>query len=221
MNRPTETPDSVTEQGGELIAFASTKMTGGVLSRARTRWTELAVWYLHNPRMGGKRWFARTSGYSLIEGEGARHTGLASGTLERALKLIDQTTDIGIATAETAREWAEDNRVTVQNGRGGAIRFPTDAEALEWLYGQPDEGHKGFVSMLAADTGAGESTIRAALAAGRDVKVPLRAFLPFIDRAAFRRARMGSAAAKIAAGLEDAIAYAEGDHSRGREARRG
>lgn len=185
---PTDTPPAVTEQGGELIAFASTQNSGFVANvLGRRRWTELAVWYLHQPKMGGKRWFARVSGYSREEGERTRHTGLASGTLERALKLIDGQSDIGVATAETAREWAEDNAATVANG--ATLRFDSDAAALAWLYGQPDEGHDGFARMLARDTGAGESTVRMALAAGHDVKVPLRAFLPYLDRAAFRRAR--------------------------------
>lgn len=190
MTQPTDTPPDVLAQGGELIAFASTENSGLVArTLGRSRWTELAVWFLHQPKMGGKRWYARTSGYSRVEGEHPRHTGLLSGSLERALKIIDQDADIGIAVAETAREWVEDNRVTIENARRGPVTFDSDAAALAWLYGEPDEGHEGFARMLARDTGAGESTIRMALAAGRDVKVPLRAFLPFIDRAAFRRAR--------------------------------
>lgn len=187
---PTDTPADVTAQAGELIAFASTEFSGSKIAQAlgRSRWTELAVWYLHKPKMGGKRWFARVSGYSRVEGEHARHTGLASGTLERALKLMDGQSDIGVATAETAREWAEDNRATVENGRGGAVAFDTDRDALAWLYGE-EAAHNGFPTMLAQDTGAGASTVRMQLAAGRPVMVPLRALLPFLDRAAFRRAR--------------------------------
>lgn len=184
MKRPTDTPAAVVDQDGQLIAFESTAQAFG-----RARWTELAVWYLHNPGPGGKRWLARASGYSTREGERNRHTALCAGTLERALKVVDESTDIGVVVAETAREWSEDNAVTIANGKSGPVTFADDAAALAWLYGEPDEGHDGFARMLSRDTGAGESTIRMALAAGRDVKVPLRAFLPFLDRAAFRRAR--------------------------------
>ena len=189
MTNPTTPPD-LEAQGAELIAYGSTEHGGaGPRAQARPRWTELSVWYLHNPGPGGKRWVSQSAGMTRISGEQERITRLPSGTLERALKLIDQNGELGVAVAETAREWAEDNRVTVENGRSGRLEFENDEAALTWLYGQPDQGHKGFASMLAKDMGIGESTARMQMANKRAVMVPLRSLLPFVDRAAFRRAR--------------------------------
>jgi hypothetical protein len=181
-------PPTLAQEGAERIAFGTTQREG--IMGGRTRWTEVAVYYLHNPGPGGKRWVGETVGRSSIPGEHDRSDRLRAGTLERALKLVDTSGPVGVIVAETAREWAEDNRVTIENDRGGALSFPDDAAALAWLYGQPDDGHSGFATMLARDTGMGESTVRMQLRTKpQSVKVPLRALLPFIDRAAFRRAR--------------------------------
>lgn len=178
------TPPELVDQRAQLIAYATTD------DGARDFWTELAVWYLHAPKPGSRPWFVRVSGMTRVEGKLPRHAGLASGTLERALKMIDQTSEVGILVAETAREWAEENRVTIENGRGQPVQFDSDDAALAWLYGKP-EGDRGLVSSLARDTGTGESTIRMQLKRDRPVMVPLRALLPFIDRNAWRAANGG------------------------------
>jgi hypothetical protein len=168
----------------ERIAFATSQT---YLSH---RWTELEVHYLHNPGPGGKRWVAVVKGVTTYERETNKLTMLNAGTLERALKIISDT-DIGIAVCEAAREWAEWNAVTIENGKGRPFRPATDREALEWLYGDIAEGDT-FPRLVERDLGAKKSTVRMQLGDGRDVMVPLRALIPFIDRNAFRAAIKGN-----------------------------
>lgn len=178
--------DPRTIEGAERIAHASSERVGGFGPR-RDRWTEIGIWFDHSG--GRKPWLVEIAGMTRVEGETNRHTRFAAGTLERAIKFIDTDGSLGTLVAIDAHEWADAHRATIQNARGKAVSFADDAAALAWLYGQPDDGHTGYAKMLAQDTGAGESTVRMALAAGRDVKIPLRALLPFLDRDAFRRAR--------------------------------
>jgi hypothetical protein len=178
-------PPEIAAEGGELIAFASSHACW------RTNWTDIEVYYLHRPKMGSRPWLARVIGCSSIPGQKPLPSAIAAGTLERALKIVQQTGQIGVIAVETARQWADENRVTIENGRGKPVEFATDQEALEWLYGQPDAGLRGYEKMLARDTGAGESTIRMQMKGARPVMVPLRSLLPFIDRAAWRRAKGG------------------------------
>lgn len=121
---------------------------------------------------------AEARGLSNREGERDRVSRLPAGTLERALKIIDDT-DMGVAVKEMAREWMERFTPPV---RGADI--PTDErEALAWLFMVAPDA----LSINAAGDalGVGESTMRAALSTGRPVKVALRSLLPFINRDAF------------------------------------
>lgn len=170
--------------GAQRIAFASSE------TERSARWTELEVHYLHNPGPGGKRWAGVVKGCTAIEGERDKCVIMHAGTLERALKPIDDSA-IGIVVCETAREWLEDNRVMVENERGGVFMPATDREALEWLYGDIAEGDT-FPRLVERDLGAKKSTVRMQLGDGRDVMVPLRALIPFIDRNAFRAAIKGN-----------------------------
>lgn len=183
MTYPYETPPHLASQDAECIAWELT-------DDSRQRWVELSVWFLHDPKMGGKPWVTRSVGHTRVAGERTRVSELAAGTLERSLKLIDERGDIGVVVAERAREWAGEHPVAVQNARSGPVSFDSDREALAWLYGQP-EFFNGFPALLERDLGAGRSTARMQLADGRPVMVPLRAVLPFVDRDAFRRAAAG------------------------------
>jgi hypothetical protein len=179
-DRPNIRPD---KSQAILVAQGSTRQGD------RPRWTEISVYYFPVPPIGGKRWMTETLGMTEVQGETTRRQMLRAGTLDRALKLIDESGDVGRIVAETAREWAEDNRLLIQAGEHKPFAEMTEEEALRWLYGQPDPGCRGFAQMLAKDMGVGESTIRMQLAGGKAVRVPLRAILPFVDREAFRRHR--------------------------------
>lgn len=155
-----------------IAAFASTEDDG------RDRWTELSVWYLPGH---AKCWIAQAEGCTAVEGERTKRRRLASARLERALTLFDDS-DIGVIAKAMAREYAEDRQIPV------APRdfWPVDDRLmLARLLGvQPDD-----LSINAAGKalGIGESKIRMALKDGRDIHVPLRNLLPFLDRAAFIR----------------------------------
>jgi len=185
-DKPTFIPDDIAAQKPELIAFATTARGGGFRPH-KDRWTELSVYWLHAPRNPGRRWAAVSAGCSRNEGEGVRESSLIVGSLDRALNLIDQGNDLGVMVCETAREWADENRVTIQNARTGAVAFDTDRAALAWLYGE-ETASDAFPRLLERDMGAGRSAVRMQLKADRPVMVPLRMMLPFIDRKAFRAA---------------------------------
>ena len=157
-----------------IAAFVSSEGDG------RSRWTELRV--LFNPTMG-KPWIAEARGCSSHEGERDKVRRLASANLERALSLFDDT-DLGVIVKANAREWAEDR---------GAPQAPPrftpndDREALAILMGcTVDELSASAVGQA---LGIGESSVRMALRDGRDLRIPLRSLFPFVDRAAFQRAR--------------------------------
>lgn len=163
-------PFSIKTDDAAVAAFVSSEPAGG------DRWTELTVFHWGDGRK--RPWMAEARGRSIREGERDRVSRLPAGTLERALKIFDDT-DMGIAVKEMAREFSEGLPV-----RG----IPTDErEALAWLFGIPVDQLKLYAAGKALDTG--ESTMRQALTAGREVRVPLRVLLPFINRAAFQAAQ--------------------------------
>lgn len=84
----------------ERIAFASTGDDG------KERHTDLAVYYLHQPPSSGRRWLSEAIGQSNVPGERPRMRRLNVGSLERALKLFEDS-DIGVMVCEQARDWAE------------------------------------------------------------------------------------------------------------------
>lgn len=99
----------------ELIGSASSEYPD------RPRWTELKVWFLHNPPQHGRPWLSEVYGCSRVAGETARIQRLNVGSLDRALKLFADS-DIGVVASEEARDWEEQNvrgrvgDVTILNG---------------------------------------------------------------------------------------------------------
>lgn len=202
---------------GERIAFATSKTPGGQAQR----WTELSV---HYRDMADRPWTAIARGMSNLQHERTRESVITVGTLERALRLFDQGTQLGRTVALQAEDWEEQKRRAEtaaaihdasdqlrgaeRSGPGGAVSrpresgaipilepgeeiavkprepFPSQEEALRWLYGEELEAAKPQ-TLIARDFGAGESTVRAALAAGREIKIPLTAALRFFDKGAF------------------------------------
>lgn len=210
----------------ERIAFATSAEPG------RARWTELAVYYLHEPPRSGRRWLSESIGRSTLSGETDRMRRLNVGSLDRALNLFTDS-DMGVVVSEQARDWEEtetgrqtyahaeaifseartsaatrlsdlgdtgiqqkitdllssgDNVPAEAMARLG-IHPPvpdSDADALAWLYGEPDGGKATFASMLARDFDLAPRTVTTALKEGTPIRVPLRAVLRFFDRDAFR-----------------------------------
>lgn len=150
----------------------------------RSRWTEISVWHHPQGAFGGKCWISEIAACSAVEGERTKVRRLASASLERALSPIEDS-DLGIGVKEAAREYAEDHGLPLRKP-GRQVVPEGEREALAWLFGV----EPGELSLNAAAKalGKGESTMRQALAGGREVMVPLRALLPFIDREAFRAA---------------------------------
>lgn len=85
----------------ERVAFATSQEPG------RTNWTELAVYYLHQPPHTKRRWLSESIGRTVVEGQRDRVRRLNVGSLERALKLFTDT-DMGVVVSEQARDWAEE-----------------------------------------------------------------------------------------------------------------
>jgi hypothetical protein len=195
----------------ERIAFASTKDDG------RDRWTELAVYYLHQPPVRGRQWLSEALGCSIVQGERTRMRRLYLSSLDRALKLFEDS-DIGVIVTEEARDWAEHNRSPWKDAlERGAARFgtgpariltenkdpptaigqawldhnapETDADALAWLYGETDSSKATYPAMLARDMGMSANAITTALREGKPVRVPFLKLVPFLNRDAFRAAR--------------------------------
>jgi hypothetical protein len=164
--------------GARCVAYASSEADG------RGRWTMLAVYHHPQGAFGGKCWVSEIAAHSSREGERTKVRRLASASLERALSPIEDS-DLGIAVKAAAREYAEDHGLPLRKP-GRQVVPEGEREALAWLFGV----EPGELSLNAAAKalGKGESTMRQALAGGREVMVPLRALLPFIDREAFRAA---------------------------------
>lgn len=171
------------------------------------RWTELEIFYLPGRYAGARGlprpWVLETRGMSKVPGEETRTRRVAVGSLERLLRIVGQDHYNGRVLADFANDWAREHRAILDADRAqhGAAPLPmpaTDTDALEWLYGQPDsaEGRAQptYASMFADDFGVARRTVETALQKGTDIRVPLRAILPFIDRAAFRASREGKKA---------------------------
>lgn len=171
-------PTKIDLTDARRVAFASSETDG------RGRWTVLAIYHHPQGAFGGKCWVSEIGAYSNRPGERTKIRRMASASLERALSPIEDS-DLGIAVKEAAREYAEDHGLPVRKP-GRQVVPEGEREALAWLFGcEP-----GDLSLNAAAKalGKGESTMRQALAGGREVMVPIRALLPFIDREAFRAA---------------------------------
>jgi hypothetical protein len=191
-------------QQPERIAFASSEPDQLIQRNRPARWTELAVYYLHKPENPGRRWRAVVRGCSTYPHETTREEEITVGTLERALKLFDDKTQLGRSVIAQAGNWAEENIVTtVGEARaiGGGGRCATldpgfdgddQGEALRWLYGEELNSAKPQ-TLLARDFGVKESTARMQLGAGRPIMVPLTAALRYFNRPAFKKARGASA----------------------------
>lgn len=95
-------PEDVDLSGGERIAFASSEGDG------RERWTELAVYHFDQPPTHRRNWMAVSIGRSVVAGERDKERRLLVGSLERALKLFDEGTELGVIVCEEAREWEYD-----------------------------------------------------------------------------------------------------------------
>lgn len=173
MPRPND-PMTLDLTDAQLVARASTEHDG------RPRWTVLSVYRL------GDLFIAQSEGMSSIPGERTKTRRIASVKLERALKLFEES-DLGLAVAETAREWEE----TRNDPPRKPWKVYNDATALEELYGGPE---RSWAGKLAADFGVGESSVRMSLKNGTPVKVPLAMVMPFLDLdklAETREARIG------------------------------
>lgn len=161
----------------ERVAFASSEGDG------RERFTELAVYY--NPHMG-RPWIAEARGCSKVPGEVPKVRRLASANLDKALRLFDDS-DLGIIAKEEARETAEE-RGWPQMAENN--RVSSDRDRLAFLMGVSSADLS--INATAAALGVGESSLRMALKDGRELRIPLSTLFPFIDRAAFQRARTGA-----------------------------
>lgn len=190
---------NIARQGGERIAFASSETQPQHLADLR-RWTELAVYFLHKPDNPGRRWMAVSRGHSTHPGERTKTESVTVGTLDRALKLFTDETQLGRSVMTQAEDWRERNL-----SKGGTpfaeleaaakereleeiahgMTFPDQDAALRWLYGD-ELDELTPAKLLERDFGATESTVRAAIAAGRPIKIPLVAALRWIDRSRFR-----------------------------------
>jgi hypothetical protein len=159
-----------------VVAEAASAARGG-------RWTVLRVLYLGDTGPGGRAWLAEVEARSNLGNERTKTRRMNSASLERALELIDDS-DMGIAVKAAAREYCEDHGLPIR--KPGRQQVPTDPKAaLAWLYGLA-VGETLSLNAAAADLGTNESTMRAAIAAGREIKVPLLALLPFVDRIAWQ-----------------------------------
>lgn len=170
------------------IAFATSEpgTNGGFVSADvhPCRWTELEVYYDPAPEIPRKPWISVSRGHSTHPGETLKEEINQVGTLERALKLFGDS-QLGRSVTNQAEDWAETEWV---EHAPGFINFGSDEAAMRWLYGDELDQAKAQ-TLLARDFGAGESTVRMALASDRPIKVPFAQVARFIDRKAFRRWR--------------------------------
>lgn len=159
------------------VAFFSSKGDG------RDRWTELELWF-DADRPGQKKWLAVSRGCSDRAGEVDKLRELEAGTMSRALTMFDPNTTAGRAMHAEALDWLDANRALVERPPAYQPLVMDDQAALARLFGD------GATLKAQADAlGLGESTLRMQLKEGKDVRVALRALLPFVDIEAFRRAK--------------------------------
>jgi hypothetical protein len=166
-------PNDIDLTNAQLAATATSEGDG------RERFTVLNVWYVPDH---SRPWVAEALGVSTLPGEVTKTRRLASASLERAMRLLDDS-DLGVIVKEGAREWAQEHGAPVLP-RGG-LSAACDREALALLFGVGIEAVS--ISAAAVAFNMGESTLRMSMKDGRDIRVPLRRLLPYLDRAAFRR----------------------------------
>lgn len=139
---------------GNRAAFASSEHWG------RKRWTEITVWHFPNGMIGNRQWIVEVKALSKVPGEITKTRRLGSSSLERALRLVDET-DMGLVVRETALEYAQEHGIPVR----GPQQVPDDTEgAIAWLYG---DLNPGLVEPINS----------------HDL---LQFLLPFVDRSAFQ-----------------------------------
>jgi len=177
----------------ERIAFATSEPVGVPAGR----WTELGVYYDHRPTNPGKPWIAVVRGCSTYPGETMREEIIQVGTLERALKLFDPNSQLGRSVIAQAEDWQEPAPIlpvpdilpdTLARPPHNRFTGTDQDEALRWLYGA-ELDKLTPAKLLERDFGVVEGTVRAAVKAGREIKIPLAAAMRFFDREAFQRAR--------------------------------
>lgn len=192
----------------ERIAFATSEPADTGDGR-HARWTELAVYYLHQPANPARRWRAVSRGLSTYPGESTREEEITVGSLDRALKLFDAFTQLGRSVIAQAEDWEAEyalklvekphrtEAVTTCDGRELELIFEPGFDggdqgaALRWLYGDELDQAKPQ-TLLARDFGVKESTARMQLGAGRPIMVPLTSALRYFNRPAFKKAREAS-----------------------------
>lgn len=132
-------PEDVDLSKGERIAFASSEADG------RDRWTELAVYYFADPPTPKRHWLSQSVGRSVVPGERDKERRLLVGSLERALKLFDEGTDLGVIVCEQAREWWEERNLVdmvVQTYHHPALSPTLSGDALRFSTSRPPLGLK-------------------------------------------------------------------------------
>lgn len=172
------TPAPVNMERAERVAFADTKHLG------RPRWSELSVFYLHEPTQEGKRWLALSVGMTSRQHEVPLTDQLCTFQLEHALGLFDDSS-VGRQVKAQARDWAEHNATvaTVPGPapNGEAFTGGTDEEALTWLFGG-DYSVRGAADAFDMN----ESTLRMALRNRTQVRIPVQIAARYFDRARFQ-----------------------------------
>lgn len=165
--------------GAEVIGFASSEGDGA------DRWTEIRVYYQPD---GWPRFCAETIGRSRIPGEVSRTRRMPGGTLERALKLVDEGTSLGLLAANEARDWRERN-LAPDIRAGQRFEGKTVTEALCWLFPNRIDERTGLPRLtdVAAYLGVSRRSIERAIAAEEEgeqasLTVPLLDIIPLIDR---------------------------------------
>ena len=183
----------------QRIAFATSGDPEGRPGRSPSRWSELAVFYDPTPEKKGRPWIAVALGCSSRPGERTKESVVQVGTLDRALHLFDNGSQLGRMVSIEAREWASDMEkreetiAAIENAAVAlrpqpAIDWADQDAVLRHLYGDELETRTP-ATLISRDFRATEGTVRAALRDGREIKVPLTAVAPFIDIARFRAAR--------------------------------
>lgn len=200
VKRPSD-PMRLDLAGGETVAMVSTRREGA------PRWSELEVWFL--PDVSGRCFVAESRGCSSIPGEVTKRQRIYVGTLDRALRMFDES-DAGENVRLMAEDWLERNPGRVAEALKALRRFrgaPGGAQgydgagglsgALAWLYQPPGvELTEGRLSeAVAQDFGVPSRTVRHALGMERDGK-PLTGWagafvraLRWFDRDAFRKSK--------------------------------
>lgn len=153
------------------IGFASS------IAEGRPRWTEIAVWFLTDPQMWRRPWLAEVIGRSSVPGERDKRQVLSAGSLERAIKLFDDS-DLARFVVIQAQQWRDENPHRVRRIPEGETKSTVLARQL--------------LQEEAERSGAGETDWgRGALPLddNGDCGVALRAFAAYIDEQASRDGR--------------------------------